>query len=93
MNSPRIIPSCSDSFDSSAASGLEKVSGDFQVLLLEKKVVSPWLGGGLGLTCLGGVIWCLYQGDISPHLRWALGDEVQELAAGHRIFIRGHPAG
>lgn len=90
MNSPRIIPSCSDSFDSSAAPGLEKVCGDFQVLLLEKKVVSPWLGGALEPW---GVIWGLCQGDISPHLRWALRDEVQELAAGHRIFIRGRPAG
>lgn len=67
---------------------------EFQVLLLEKKVEFPMAGMSFGAEIpRGGVIWCLCQGDVSPHLGWALGDEVQELIAGHRIFIQGHPAG
>lgn len=66
---------------------------DFQVLLLEKKEVSPVAGMSFGAEMPWGGDLVPLSGDICPHLGWALGDEAQELTAGHRSFIQGPPTG
>lgn len=64
----------------------------FQVLLLVKKEVFPWLaaaGMSFGVKVPGEVIWylCPSGRDISHYLWWTLGYEAEQLVACHRLFI------